>query len=49
MILLMELFAASLIAVGIFLLSIPIGLIFVGSVFLLFAFAIERGKKDARK
>jgi hypothetical protein len=49
MILLMELFAASLIAVGIFLLSVPIGLIFVGSVFLLFAFAIERGQRKASK
>ncbi len=49
MILLMELLAASLIAVGIFLMSIPIGLIFVGSVTLLFAFAFERGQRKASK
>ena len=48
MILFLELLAALLIAVGIFLLSVPFGLISVGLLLLLFAFAWERSKGKAR-
>lgn len=47
MILFLELLAALLIAAGIFLLSVPFGLICVGLLVLLFAFALERGRRKA--
>ena len=48
MILFLELLAALLIAAGIFLLSVPFGLIAVGLFLLLFAFAWERGRGKAK-
>jgi hypothetical protein len=48
MILFLELLAALLIAAGVFLLSVPVGLIAVGSFLLLFAFAWERGRGKAK-
>jgi uncharacterized membrane protein len=47
MILFLELLAALLIAAGIFLMSVPFGLIAVGSFLFLFAFAWERGRGRA--
>lgn len=46
---LLELFAVSLIGFGVFLVSVPIGLMFVGSQVLLFAFAYERGQRKVKK
>jgi len=46
---LLELLAVSLIGFGVFLLSVPIGLIFVGFTVLLFAFAYERGQRKVKK
>lgn len=48
MILFLELLAALLIAGGIFLMSVPFGLIAVGLFLLLFAFALERGRGKAK-
>jgi hypothetical protein len=48
MILLLEILAALLIAGGIFLMSVPFGLISVGVFLLLFAFAVERGQRKGR-
>lgn len=41
----LELFALSLIAVGVFLLSVPFGLICSGLMVLMLVFAAERGRK----
>jgi|TARA_R110000823_G_scaffold291430_2_gene409851 hypothetical protein len=46
---LLELLAVSLIGFGVFLVSVPIGLIFVGFTVLLFAFAFERGQRKVKK
>jgi len=48
MIVLLELLGVLLVAVGIFILSVPFGLIFVGLSVLTFTFAFERSKKVAR-
>lgn len=44
---LLELLAIILIASGLFLIAIPLGLIFVGLSILLFAAAFERGRRKA--
>lgn len=48
MIFLLELLAALLIAGGIFLMSVPFGMISVGLFMLLFAFAFERSRGKAK-
>jgi hypothetical protein len=48
MILFLELLAALLIATGIFMMSVPLGMISVGLFLLLFAFAFERGRAKGR-
>jgi uncharacterized membrane protein len=48
MILVLELIAILLIAVGVFYLSVPLGLIFTGVSLLAFTLAWERSKKAAR-
>lgn len=49
MIIFLEFAAVALIASGIFLLSIPFGLIFMGLSMLTFTWAFERAKKAAKK
>jgi hypothetical protein len=48
MIFLLELLATLLIAAGIFMMSIPLGMISVGLFLLLFAFAFERGRAKGK-
>jgi hypothetical protein len=48
MIILLELLGVLLIAGGVFILSVPFGLIFVGLSVLTFTFAFERSKKAAK-
>lgn len=48
MILLSELLGTLLVVTGLFLISIPTGLISVGLAILLFTFAIERGQRKAK-
>lgn len=48
MILLLEMLGTGLVIAGLFLLSIPTGLISVGLAILLFTFAIERGQRKAK-
>jgi hypothetical protein len=48
MIFLLELLATLLIAAGIFMVSVPLGMISVGLLLLLFAFAFERGRTKGR-
>jgi len=49
MILLMELLAIAMIAVGVFCIAIPLGLIFTGLSMLAFTLAWERSKKADKK
>ena len=48
-ILFLELLGAALIGYGIFLIAIPIGLIFVGTSVLLFSLTWERGSRKVKK
>jgi uncharacterized membrane protein len=48
MIIILEMFAVFLIALGIFYIAVPLGLIFVGLSMLAFTLAWERSKKVAR-
>ena len=48
MIVILEMFAVFLIALGIFYIAVPLGLIFVGLSMLAFTLAWERSKKVAR-
>lgn len=48
MILFFEMLGTALVIAGLFLLSIPTGLISVGLAILLFTFAIERGQRKAK-
>jgi len=48
MILFLEMLGTALVVAGLFLISIPTGLISVGLAILLFTFAIERGQRKAK-
>ena len=48
MMLLLELFALILIAVGVFLISVPVGLICLGLMVLMLVFAAERGERKKK-
>ena len=48
MILLFEMIGTALVVAGLFLISIPTGLISIGLAILLFTFAIERGQRKAK-
>ena len=48
MILVLEMIAVALIALGVFYISLPLGLIFTGASLLAFTLAWERSKKAAR-